>query len=146
MSVESMQSLSRQLAEDLRLRTGLTVLESVDGSGNPTLAFGTLTTTSQGAFLRLKCQDVLTTTSLGLAGTAFGPHVIQMVVETSTIAAVPYLTGVNMVKLLGETLKHGTKVEFYMSAEGDVPAVGEITAANLKTTWDSLRQPLTSTL
>jgi hypothetical protein len=72
--------------------------------------------------------------------------VTQIVVETSTIANVPLLTGANFSKILMDVLKFGTKVELYMSANTDAPAVGEITTANLKATLDALFHPLTETI
>jgi hypothetical protein len=146
MSLFTMQFLAAQLAEDLALRTGLTVVQGVDASNNPTLAMGTATTGLQYAFIRLRPQPAITKTSLGLDSGTYAPHVIECVLETSATAATSYLTEANSLKLFGELCKHGTKVQVYLSTNTEVPDVDDITATKLAVTFDNLRQPGTATM
>jgi hypothetical protein len=147
MASYKMASLARQLTEDLGLRLpSLGAVQGVDSSGNATVTLGTLGAGNQCAFVRLQEQASIQTDGLGLAQRSYGPHVIQVVVETSTIANVALLTEANKLKFLGECLKHGVKVELYMTANTTAPSVSGIAAANLKATWDHLYQPLTASL
>jgi hypothetical protein len=140
--------IARQMAEDLKLRTGLVTTSGLDASANPTILLGAGTAGSQSAFIRIKQQEnIFPDPIFGITTQrSYTPHVTQIVVETSTIANVPLLTGANFSKILMDVLKFGTKVELYMSANTDAPAVGEITTANLKATLDALFHPLTETI
>lgn len=141
-------AIARQLAESLRLRTGATVTAGVDASGNPTILMGTGAAGSQSAFVRVK-QDydpALELDGIGNVQRRYTPHVIQVVLETSTIANVALLTEDLKVKLWKEIEQFGTKIELYMSANTNAPEVSDIIAGNLKATVDDLWHPLTSTI
>lgn len=142
MSSYKMVSTARQITEDLgiRLKT-LGAVQSVDASANATVTLGTLAAGNQCAFIRCMEQASIQTDGLGLAQRSYGPHVIQLVLETSTIAAVALMTQANSTKLFGELLKHGVKLEVYMTANTTVPSVSGITAGNLVATFDNLWQP-----
>lgn len=141
------ESLARQLAEDLGLRLkALGVATGVDSSGNPTVSVGAMTAGSQSAFVRVLDQASIQVDSLGLPQRSFGPHVVQIVLETSTIATVALMTEANKLKLVGELLKHGAKVELYLTANLTAPSVAGIAAGNLIATWDHLYQPLTASM
>lgn len=140
--------IARQLAENLALRTGLDATVGKDTDNNPTIALGAGTAGSQSAFIRVK-QDydpALEENGIGQTQRRYTPHVIQIVLETSTIAAVALMTEANKAKVMKELMAFGTKVELYMSANTDPVAVGEITSANLVATIDDLWHPLTSTI
>jgi hypothetical protein len=140
--------MARQMAEDLKLRTGLAITTGLDASANPTILVGAGTAGSQSAFIRIKQQDVIFPDPIFGVTTqrAYTPHVTQIVVETSGTANVPLLTGANFAKILTDVLKFGTKVELYMSANTNAPDVADITSSNLKTTIDALYHPLTETM
>lgn len=139
--------LARQMAEDLKIRTGLAVTTGLDSSGNPTILVGAGTAGSQSAFIRIKQQDNIFTDPVTYnAARSYTPHVTQVVVETSSIANVPLLTGANYAKILTDVLKIGTKVELYMSANTNAPDVADITSSNLKATIDALFHPFTETI
>jgi hypothetical protein len=146
MPSQRMQSMARQIAEDLGLRlSALTLATSNDGSGNPTVSLGALTAGSQSAFILCKEQASIQVDSLGLAQRSFGPNVIQLVLETSTIANVPLMTVANYVKLLGTLLRHGVKLELYLTANATPVSVSGITGAPA-VTFDNLWQPLTASM
>lgn len=135
------------LAQDIYARTGLTVVKGLDASNFPQLLVGTLTSTSQGAYVRIKQLDSLNTDVLGLTQNVFTPHVIQVALEMSTITNVSYLTVHNFSLLLGELMKMGTRVELYVRAQGTAPSVSDITAANLAATWEtSLQYPMMASI
>jgi hypothetical protein len=131
-----------QLKSDLVAR-GFTVVAGQDASLNPTLAIGAQATGEQNAFLRLQPLASINLDILGLAQNVFTPHVLQIALETSASAGLPFLTPVNFVKILGESMKTGMRVEVYMRTTGTLVDVDDITAANLLVTWDtSMQYPL----
>lgn len=141
------QSIARQLNEDLGLRLStLGTATGTDTNGEPTILVGTGTAGTQSAFIRVMEQASILTDSLGLAQRVYTPHVIQVVVESSSTAGETLASLANLTLLLGDTLKHGTRVEVYMSANGTGPSVAGITANNLKVVYDHLWHPLTSTM
>lgn len=141
-------AIARQLAEDLKLRTGLTtVVAGVDASANPTIAFGALTAGSQSAFIRVK-QDYDPALELDVIGNTqrrYTPHVIQIVLETSTIANVSLLTAKLFAQMLKDTEKFGTKIEIYMTTNTTAVSVAGITGTPV-VVLDDLWNPMTSTI
>jgi hypothetical protein len=141
-------ALARQLAENISLRTGLAVVSGFDSSGNPIITVGPATIGSQSAFIRVK-QDydpALETDGIGNTQRRYTPHVIQLVLETSSVANVALMTTVNLTRLMRDLDDAGTKIEVYMSANGNAVDVSDITSTNLKATIDSLWHPMTSTI
>ncbi len=147
--------LSRELAKVLTVRfagtagAGLATLvrEGFDASGNPQMNIddGTPATTEQAIYLRIIENPSIGLNSIGLAADSFGPHTIQIVWEaTAASAAVSLVTDVNKMRLLGEVLRLGTKVEIYMATAGAAPVVGDIVAAKLVATFQDLYNPLTN--
>lgn len=140
-------AIARQLAEDLALRTGLAAVAGVDGSGNPTIALGTQAAGNQAAFIRIK-QDydpALEVDGIGNAQRRYTPHVIQVVLETSTIANVSLMTEKNKAMLWKEVQKFGTKCDLYLSANTVGVSAAAITGAPA-VSLDDLWQALTSTI
>ncbi len=113
-----------------------------DSSGNPTLAIGTGTTTTQSAFIRVKAITGFGTDILGTTQNVYTPHVIEVALETSTIASVAFLTAANMLNLLGELVQTGVRVDLYLSANGTAPVVGSITGAPVASFNGHLQYPL----
>lgn len=146
------QSLARQLKEDLALRlSSLGATLDVDASGYPTVTVGDNSAPgNQAAFIRVREEEVmgsLNKDSLGLTQNVYTPHVIQVAVETSGTAGVTLVTLANLSLLLGEVMKHGTKVELWLEDNGTAPTVTTFsTASKKKQTWDHLYHPLTSTM
>lgn len=128
-------SLSSALA-----KRGFTVANGFDSSGNPTILLGAGTAGSQSMFIRCLATPSLGTTSVGTTQTSFGPHVLQIVLETSTIANVALMTEANKMVIMGEVLGRGTAAELYMSANTNAVDVADITSGNLKATWSGFNQ------
>jgi hypothetical protein len=129
--VELALSLSQSLT-----RRGFVCVNGFDTNGLPTIALGTQSAGQQAAFIRVEAVPSIGTDSLGLTQRAFGPHVIQVVLETSSVANVALLLESNKLPIMGEILGRGTRVELYLSSNGTAVAIGQIVSANLKATWD----------
>jgi hypothetical protein len=128
--------LTRELKDlvSKRLPSTLSVAETVDGSGNPvlTISDGTPAAGEQVIVLTVKSDTTLFTNVLG-AQTVYTPHLVECVMETSTIANVPLVLASNWFPVLGEVLKLGTAVTLYLTANTTVPTSG---AGTLKSTWN----------
>ncbi len=144
-STAKANSIARQLKEDLALRlSSLAIADGYDASGNPQVTLGTLLAASESAYIRVIPESTIQVDGLGLTQRVYTPHIIQIVLEMFTTTNLTYMTAPKLMLLLGECLKHGTKVELYLSDNTDVVAVGEIIADNLVQTWSHLWQPLTN--
>ncbi len=144
-STAKANSIIRQLAEDLALRlSSLAVTAGYDASGNPQITVGAGTTTTQSAYIRCIPESTIQVDGLGLTQRVYTPHIIQIVLEEFTTATLTYLSAANMMLLLGEALKHGTKVELYLSPNADVVWLDAIAEGLIVQTWKHLWQPLTN--
>jgi hypothetical protein len=126
-------SLSASLA-----RRGFVVTNGSDASGNATIQVGAGTIGSQSAFIRTLALPSIGTDAFGLTQRSFGPHIIQVVLETSTVANVALLLESAKLPLMAEVVGRGTIVEVYLSANGNAADVTDITTANLKATFNGL--------
>lgn len=127
--------LSLSLKDALKRRFA-SVVDGFDTNGLPTLLIGAGTAGSQSAFIRIKPVDSIGVNSVGLSQPAYGPHAIQLVLETSTIANTPLLTGANALPLWAELASRGVRIELYMSANTNAVDVADITTGNFKGAWD----------
>lgn len=131
--------IARRMAEQLRRRLSLTVTESFDASGNPTIALsdGTPATTEQYALVRILELDNITTNSIGAAAPSYRPHVIQVGLEADTVLTnCSYLTIANSAVLMAELVRPGSRVEVYKVASGTLPVVADFVANKLVATID----------
>lgn len=136
MSAKSL-SFAAELRDDLARRFATVSSVGFDASANPTILIGAGTAGSQSAFIRVIDFQPLGVDGIGLAQRAYGtPLVVQVVLETSTIANVSLLTGANILPLLAELGVRGARVELYMSANTNAPEVSDIITANLRATFD----------
>lgn len=131
-------SLLKELADRLARRTSLAVSSvSFDGDGNGWIRVGTAGAGNQTMVIKSKPEDpAFELDGIGLPSRAFTPSVIQLVLETSTIASVPLMTAANLVPLLGEVLRQGTRVELYLSVNTNPTDVGDITGTPAAV-WDA---------
>lgn len=130
-------SLALELRDRLARRTALAIGEiAFDTDGGAWFLVGAGTAGSQSMVIKSKEIAPLGVDGIGNAAKGYAQTVMQCVVETSTIAATALLTMANMVPLLGEVLRQGSRVELYMSANTNTVGVEDITAGNLKSTWE----------
>lgn|SRR5574343_315488 len=130
------QALAAELRDALAKRFPTVSDILFAGDGSPYVLVGAGTAGSQSAIVKVSAEQPLGVDGLGLTPRAFSPHVMQVVLETSTIANVGLMTEANKLALLGEVEKFGTKVELYMSANTNAVDPTDITSGNLKATWE----------
>jgi len=109
---------------------------SFDTDGEPYFLIGAGTAGTQSAIVKYKTYQPLGVDGVGLTPRAFTPVTCQVVLETSTIANTPLLTGANDIALLGELAHRGNRIELYMTANTTAVSTAGITTANLKATFD----------
>lgn len=130
------QALAAELRDALAKRFATVSAVLFDTDGSPYVLVGAGTAGSQSAIVKVSAEQPLGVDGLGLTPRAFSPHVMQVVLETSTIANVALMTEANKLALMGEVEKWGTKIELYMSANNNVVDPTDISSANLKATWE----------
>ena len=131
-------SLCLELKDRLARRTTLAVGDiAFDTDGGAYFLVGAGTAGSQSMLVKSKQIDPMGTDVIGLAAKGYSQTVLQVVVETSTIANTALLTAANMLNLMGEVLRQGSRVELYMSANTNTVGVEDLISGNLKATWDA---------
>jgi hypothetical protein len=138
--------LQRDIAEELGFRLpALTLVQTTGTSGDPVITLGALTAASQSAFIRIVPEATLQLNSVGLAAPVYTPHIVQVVLETSTIANVALMLESNKFPLFHALQATGCKVELYMSANTNAVDEADITSGNLKATlYPALNFPLSA--
>lgn len=130
-------SLLKELKDRMARRTSLAVGEvAFDTDGGGYFLIGTGVAGSQSMLIKSKQVDPVGYDIIGNAARGYTPTVLQVVLETSSVASVPLLTGANLLPLLGEVLRQGSRVELYMSPNTDNVGVDEITSGQLVQTWE----------
>lgn len=140
------QAILRELVDLLKkeVPTLPFVTEGFDSDGNPIATLSEDATPATGekvivlrvtAFSYPTAKDIL-----GLPALAFGPHTIQMCTESNPTlgAGADILDPAELLPVIVEIGRRGSMVEWYRSANGTVPAVAQMTAANLSATWRNL--------
>lgn len=141
-------ALADEIADALKKRMSLTVAQSFDTDGNPLIKVGTGTAGDPGGLLKIRPVDwPLAKDILGNNATMFVPHVAQLVTEANATAGAgaDINTPAQLLPLLAEPVARGIKLEWYNSANGNAPDPTDISASNLKATYDSLYWPLMAT-
>lgn len=112
-----------------------------DTDGFPLLRVGDGTAGSQSALVKVKDIPQIGKDSLGLAQETFTPEVIQVVLESSTIANVALMTEANKAQLLNVLIAVGaSKCELYLSANTNTVGPEDIVSTNLVATlWGDLK-------
>lgn len=139
-------TLKGDLALRLPVITAANSIAGFDVNGDATLAIGTGTAGTQSAFIRVKGVAGFGKDILGTTQNVFTPHIIQLALETSTIASVTLMTTANLTLLLGELLKFGVRVDLYLSANTVAPVVGTITGAPLASFEPQIQYPLMASM
>lgn len=130
--------MARDLAQSLEVfYPSETLAESADASGNPTIAFGSLT--AGGAFIRVKGIDEGGVDALGNTARIYAPHVVQVCLEESATSDVAVMTSVVFAEVLALCTHSGAQIEIYFCDNGETPSAAEMVAANLvKTIWPDI--------
>ncbi len=82
---------------------------------------------SQSALIKVSAFPNIGADVLGLQQQSYSPTLIQMVLETSTIANVALLQSATLIPLSDEIAKFGTRVELFMTANLTGPSAAGIT-------------------
>ena len=137
--------MSREFADLIRkwLPT-LIVTETSDAASNPVVnIFQTATPVAGQKNLVVRTQPVAWPEAkdiFGNAAASYSNHVMQLCTEANPAggAGADVLTPVELLPALVEMGRKGTEIEWYNSANGTVPATGQMTSGNLKATWKDL--------
>ena len=138
-------AIATVLFSDLKLRLSALAATSstgFDSNGNPTITLAsnaTPATTQKNVFIRVLPASTIFTNSIGGTPDVFSPTIIQFATEAPAAGAghtSDYLSPSDLVALYGCLFQKGTRVEMYQSANGTVPVVGTLVAANLQTAWE----------
>lgn len=132
------QAIIAELQADFALRTGMTMqagsILGFDSSGNPTLQLGDATSEHQNASIR--CLPIGTWGSdiVGLTQNDYANHVIQISAEkdvtTNSAAVETVLSAANLMGVLAECLRWGTRVELYVTTANGTVTASDTTGAN----------------
>jgi len=140
-------ALANELFNELTKRLSAlaaTSSQSFDTNGNPTIIIASTAspaTTQKNAFIRiLPLARPLALTSIGTTPDLFVPTVTQFATEAPAAGAghtSDFFTPADLINLYGPILRRGTRVEMYQSANGTVPVVGTLIAANLQIGYEA---------
>lgn len=136
------QALASAIASELALRlkaAGLAVVEDIAADLMPLVKVGPQTAGSKSALIKVLPQDWPTAKDiLGLTGQIFGPHRIQIVLESnaSAGAGADIHAMDTLLPILAVCVLKGTRLEVYQSANGNAVGVEDIVSGNLKATFD----------
>lgn len=122
-------ALLLELRDRLARRTTLAMGDvAFDTDECPYFLVGTGVAASQSMLVKASGIQPVGKDGIGLDARAFTPSVLQVVLEASgTDTGSPLMTGANLIPLLGEVFRQGTRVELYLSANGSTTVVGDIT-------------------
>jgi hypothetical protein len=124
------------------LTTMTNVVESYDSSGNPVItAYNTNSAGNKVVVIQVQPIAWTAVDILGLASNVYCPHQINICTEatsSSSSGIVGFLTPVELLPILSEIAKRGMLVNWYQSHQGTVPALAQITAANLVASFGDL--------
>jgi len=137
-------ALSRELSDRFtvmfREAPALSISQSLDTLGNPVISIndGTPAAGEQNMVLRIVEMAGITNNSVGLAQPSYGPHIAQLVMESSATPGVAVVLSVHQMRVMSMLSKFGLRLELYLRANGAIPAVADITTGNLVTTITDL--------
>ena len=122
------------------------ITQSLDSSNNPVITLSADATPATGekvVVVRVKpIGDWTAYDILGNASQMFCPHTIDVCTEanyaSTTDNVADILTPVELLPILAEIVKKGTKVDWYVSANGTVPSTTQMTSGNLAASYKDL--------
>jgi len=122
------------IKEALKIELPTFTLTEGDSSGNPIMLISEDATPAIGeevAFLKIIQKEYSGFPIPSLASADDGrPHKLQLVIEESAVGGVSVWSSINFAKLLARLIEMNVDLVFYMSANGDIPAEGEINDTN----------------
>ena len=138
--------MSVQIADDLKhLLPSLVCVESKDSNGDAVIVLSADSTPAAGEkviVIRTKSMDQpLAKDSLGLPSMTFVPSVIQLCTElnyagtTDNVADI--LGPVELLPVICTLANRATRIEWYQTANGTLPATAQMTSSNLKATIEA---------
>jgi len=127
--------MAADLAYELGIR-GLTIVSSVDSSGNPTITFGTVATGNSCGSIRLKEPSIPGVDSLGNTQAQFAQTLMQICLEGSDgsiggTETAKYVQAAQMMDVLGQMAVHGTRIDMYLTADGTAPSITNLDASGV---------------
>ena len=144
------QVIARVAKDILTVRLpALAIVAAFDVNGNPTLAIGSGAAGSQSAFVRVQPQAVApvyvggpgpVTDALGITQNTYGPHQVQLVLESSAVAGQALMSAANVFQIVGTLISFGASTELYLSANTVAVSAAGITGVPAST-FDSLQYP-----
>lgn len=141
-STYKQQAIARTLADNLRQRTSLTVTEYFVSTGEAAVLVGAAAADAPGARIHVVPEPwTLAKDILGNTASIYSPSIVRVCFEANAGAGGPDEDDVNtwsvMLPIIGAAIQTGCKVEIYESANADGPDDADITAANLKASFDA---------
>ena len=125
------QSLVNVINERLHLRLpALLVSQALNNAGAAILfsQHSPAVAGEQNIAIRVKAQDTQFNDVIGNAQVVYSPMIIQVILESSTIAHVPLLLMANMQAMQAELERLGCKMEIWLNANATVPALSQFNA------------------
>ena len=117
------------------------IVESFDTNNNPVITLSDGTPAAGEKVVVIRIQPLATWSPvdiLGLASQMYTPHQIDICTETNAAATPNVLTPVELLPILSEIAKRGMVVNWYQTPALTVPAVAQMTAAQLTASFADL--------
>jgi hypothetical protein len=112
--------------------------EAVTGNPIITLSDGSPAAGEKTVVLRVRPVTWTATDILGNAAQMFCPHIVDICTETNAAGTPNILTTVELLPILAELGKRGTMICWFQTPNLTVPAVAQMTAAQLTATYSDL--------
>lgn len=126
-----------ELASELAIRlSSPTLAKSFGTNGEAQLSVGSLASDSDSILVQFTGVASIQKDVLGLAQNVFTPHIAQLVIEASSTGA----TWKTRLGVMAACVAKGVRVELYERTHGTGPVFADITAGNLKTTFEIAAQ------
>lgn len=110
-----------------------------DSDGSPYFTLGDAVPASHEKNWIIKVRPVdwsLAKDVLGNTAIPYGPHVIQLAIEAGAASNFADFGYADLLQVLSSCAQQGCKLELYARTAGTLVAIGDITGANLKSSWE----------
>lgn len=140
-SVALAQSLQVDLNARLPVIAALGSSLLFDSNGYSVVQFGAMVSEGQNVTVRVQPIGTWGKDIVGLTQNDYANHVMHVLVEadveTASGSAGSALSLANLLLVLGEILKFGTRVELYHTANGTVPTIANFPAGAPDAVWEA---------